>query len=258
VGYIKTFLIQTIENRVVHDFSFVLIEAINYHNWYNNEKTYDYMLRNNTCIPIEIDKYGNPYEKDSNDIVPIGSVEFVLDFLNRYYNINNVKPLNIPQELRKPEYLKRWIVEKTTDWDTINAGNISFFVKDNSKIKGWTNIVEPNRSYPPGDYLISELIDIDSEWRAFVYNRELVGLQNYSGDFMMWPNTDSILRMIHLYNDCPPAYTLDIGINREVGTFLIEVHNFYSCGLYGFADNRILPDMFEKSFKWVINKYKVV
>ena len=250
MGYIKTFLIQTIENRVVHDFSFVLIEAINYHNWYNNEKTYDYMLRNNTCIPIEIDKYGNPYEKDSNDIVPIGSVEFVLDFLNRYYNINNVKPLNIPQELRKPEYLKRWIVEKTTDWDTINAGNISFFVKDNSKIKGWTNIVEPNRSYPPGDYLISELIDIDSEWRAFVFNKELVGLQNYSGNFTMFPNVELIKEMIKDYNN-NGSYTLDVGINDK-GTFVIECHDLFSCGLYGFADYKLLPLMFINTWNKLI------
>lgn len=52
----RTFLIQTIDNKIKHDFSFQLLEAIDYQNWYYNEKRYDVILSKNcdieNCIPV--------------------------------------------------------------------------------------------------------------------------------------------------------------------------------------------------------------
>jgi len=248
VNNIKTFLIQTIDNIVTHDFSFTLIEAIKYHNWYENKKVYDYILQETIQLPLDEDY--KPYKEDLENIVPIGSVEFVLKYLNKYYNINNIKPINIPQQLMKPEYLKRWIIERATDTNIINTGETPIFVKDNTKIKGWTNIVEHNRGYPPGEYLISEYVEIDSEWRVFVFNNRLVGLQNYSGDFTMFPDVGLIKKMIIDFN-YSSAYTLDIGINDK-GTFVIELHDFFSCGLYGFSDYKVLPLMFINTWNKLI------
>ena len=53
--------------------------------------------------------------------------------------------------------------------------------------------------------------------------------------------------------DAPIAYTLDVGINDK-GTFVIEVHDFFSCGLYGFADVGILPSMLNRWFQEFISK----
>jgi len=94
VKNIKTFLIQTIDNMVAHDFSFTLIEAIKYHNWYQNKKVYDYFLQEDIKLPLDEDD--KPYKDDLEEIIPVGSVEFVLKYLNDYYNINNIKPFNIP------------------------------------------------------------------------------------------------------------------------------------------------------------------
>lgn len=44
-------------------------------------------------------------------------------------------------------------------------------------------------------------------------------------------------------------YFLDVG---NSGTFVIECHDFFSCGLYGFADYSKLPHMFYKTFKEII------
>ena len=247
VNNIKTFFIQTINNRVTHDFSFTLIETINYHNWYENKQVYDYILLED--IELSLDDNGKPYD-DLEGIVPIGSVEFVLKYLNDYYNISNIKPLNIPKQLMKPEYLKRWVKIHQNNSNTINAGDTPIFVKDNTKIKGWTNIVEYNRVFPPGEYLISEYIEIDSEWRAFIFNNRLIGLQNYSGDFTIFPDVELIKKMIFDFN-YPSAYTLDVGINDK-GTFVIECHDFFSCGLYGFSDYKVLPLMFINTWNKLI------
>jgi hypothetical protein len=245
---IKTFLIQTVQNSIVHDFSFQLIEAIKFHNWYYNKPIYEYILSNTTDRP----KLNKLQYYPLNDVIPIGTVEFVLEYLNRYYNINNIKPLNIPKELMKSEYLKRWAKYTLNDTNIVNTGDTPIFVKDNAKIKGFTNIIEPNKGYSPGEYLVSEYIDIWSEWRAFVFNSQLVGLNNYSGEFTQFPDVEIILSMIRDYNKTE-AYTLDIGIN-EKGTFIIECHDFFSCGLYGFNDYKLLPRMFISTLNKLIKQ----
>lgn len=53
-------------------------------------------------------------------------------------------------------------------------------------------------------------------------------------------------------NNSPIAYTLDVGIHfvdNNLVTSLIEVHDFFSCGLYGFDDKDKLPFMFYRWFK---------
>lgn len=106
---------------------------------------------------------------------------------------------------------------------------------------------------PEGDYQFSEVIEIDSEWRAFVYKNKLVGLQNYSGDFKISPNIEKINQMIEHSQPFQVAYTLDVGVNSH-GTFIIEAHPMISVGLYGFADHKILPYMFYQCFCEYVDK----
>jgi hypothetical protein len=163
------------------------------------------------------------------------------------YNVLNVKPINIPSELFKDKYLKRECNLKNRSEIILNGKEK--FIKSVDKIKEFTEVIDNEKYIPEGNYFVSELIDIESEWRAFIFNNKLVGLQNYLGSFTTFPDLKIIDNMILDYKNCPPAYTLDVGINNVAGTFIIEVHNFFSCGLYGFADNKILPQMFIQSFK---------
>lgn len=230
----KTFYIETKNNQVIHDFSFHLIEAINYNNWYNNEKVYQYTTNS---------KY-----KDYIELIPIGSIEFVLEYLEKYHNIKDYKPLNIPEQLMKPEYLKRWVEKIRTNYPISTQETV--FIKDNIKIKSYCGLIYKNENYPIGEWLVSEVINIKSEWRAFVFNNKLVGLKNYSGDFTLFPDIGLINKMILDFN-YESAYTLDVGIN-ESGTFIIECHDFFSCGLYGFADYIALPRMFISTWNKLI------
>jgi hypothetical protein len=242
VVLIKTFIIQTINGEVTHDFSFHLLEAIKYNNWYQNEKIYHYILTNDLgCY------------KTDKDNIPVGSVEFILNALKYNCGIEKIKPLNVPLELMKPEYLKRWVKIVKTNSIVTNTGDESIFVKDNTKIKGICDIIPENYSYPIGEWLVSEVVDIESEWRAFVFNDKLVGLQNYSGDFTLFPDVKLIKEMINEYKGINPCYTLDVGVNYSKGTFILESHDFFSCGLYGFSDYRILPKMFIATWNKLIN-----
>jgi len=217
------FLIQTIEEQVRHDFSFTLLESVRYHKWLDANNDWDIVFTDGATI---------------GGYVPIGSVEFVSKYLGDYYGLV-VTPRNIPEELLG----KRWTGREVINGTEEDIHGLRF-VKSRDKIKGFTEICDVA---PKGNYQISDIIDIQSEWRAFVYDRRLVGLQHYSGDFCLFPNVGKIRDMIVAFESQPIAYTLDVGI-VESETVVIEVHDFFSCGLYGFSDHKLLPYMFNRWF----------
>jgi len=225
---LTTFLLQKIDGEIKHDFSFTLIESINYQNWIN--------------YPTNI--FGISHVELDDDLppkhIPIGSVEFVLEYLKKHFNLFP-KPKNIPKELMSFEFTGRKVINGT-EKDIIETS----FVKSNDDIKKFT---EYCKEAPIGNYQISEIIEIDSEWRGFVFNNELVGLQNYTGEFDLFPDVRQIKKMIRAYKSAPIAYTIDVGISKKK-TVIIEVHDFFSCGLYGFSDHRKLPFMF---LRWFYN-----
>lgn len=240
------FLVQKINNQIRHDFSFTLLESTRFHNWLTHGHDRMAVRFMNTeaddtdvVQPFEFRKYHHSY-------IPIGSVEFVTQFLETFYGLHP-KPINVPNELFSFANREIW-----------NGGNMSleglkgkWFVKSNDQIKGIAKVVkDPDiLSVPPnGNYQISKYITIDSEWRAFVYKGKLVGLQHYIGEFTMFPNVDHIKMMINAYKSAPMAYTLDVGVYNHCDTFVIEVHDFFSCGLYGFSAHNILPSMFGRWF----------
>jgi hypothetical protein len=236
------FLIQKIDNEICYDFCFELIEAIKYHKWYyQNKCNYNYVFSNN-------------YNKEYKKFIPVGSVEFVSEILKYQYNIKNIKPLNIPTPLLSEKFLKRKIFIKDSNEKEINL-NKKIFIKNDEIIKGEIDIINKNEYIPEGRYIVSEMINIESEWRIFVYENKIVGCNFYLGNPIMFPDINLIKNMIETFNYEYP-YTIDVGIS-EKGTFLIECHDFFSCGLYGFSNHKILPTMFIRTINMLISKYKI-
>lgn len=226
------FLIQTINGKIKHDFSFTLLESIDFQNWLRNDKSFEVCFTDEQTMP---------------NYIPIGSVEFVSKYITDYYGITP-KPKNIPLELIGKNWTGRTVINGT-EKDIIGEK----FVKSNDKIKSFTEIC---KTAPEGNYQISDLIDIESEWRAFVFEGKLVGLQNYSGKFDIFPNVDKIKAMINAYKTQPIAFTLDVALSNN-DTVIIEVHDFFSCGLYGFSEHKILPFMFSKWFYSFVGWQKI-
>lgn len=248
------FLIQKINKEIRHDFSFTLIDVIRFKNWfYNNRGGNKIMVKYlNTIDVVEPDDIYPPFEfKDSHkNYVPIGSNDFVIEYLQHFYGLTP-KPLNVPEELF--HYAGREIYNGNER--SIEGTVGKYFVKSNDRIKGYAQMIGTDKreqflydDIPVGNYQISKYITIDSEWRAFVYEGKLVGLQSYAGEFTLFPNVDTIKGMIKLYMSAPIAYTIDVGINDDCGTFVIECHDFFSVGLYGF-NQPILTNMFYRWFK---------
>lgn len=255
------FLIQKIGGNVRHDFTFTLLESIRFQNWLRNEEEIKVKFIDTPEIKEPDDIYPPiPFKSFHEKYVPVGSVEFVSEFIEHFYGFTP-KPINVPQELFS--FADRYIINAGAEYFH-HCGKM--FIKSNDKIKGVCGIVNQNEpiNLPAGNYQYSQIITIDSEWRAFVYNGKLVGLQNYAGEFTKFPNVGVIKEMIKAYKSAPIAYTLDVGVQEfnHNKTFVIEVHDFFSCGLYGFADHAIYPNMLYKWFwqfiqREMVNQYGI-
>lgn len=236
------FLVQTEKGKVIHDFAFHLVEAVKYNNWFYNEKRYR-IIYCETGSAINV-------RKNMRNYIPIGSIEFVLNFYRTCLDIDGIKPINIPEELNRYEFTGRKI-EHLSYSERIDS-NKEVFAKSADKFKYYAELVKMRNLPLNKPLIVSEPIDIKSEWRAFVFNKELLDIRNYSGDFTVFPDIQMVNRMIQSYEDSPKAYTLDVAINDEGKTVTIEVHQFFSCGLYGFCDYTILPKMFIVTHREII------
>jgi hypothetical protein len=264
------FLIQKINGEIRHDFAFALIQATKYHNWLHPNEIKIKYVDFNEEIPEPDDIYPIPFKSFHGSYVPVGSVEFVTNHLQHFYNLVP-KPINVPEELfRHPSF--DFTMRKIFNGNHMDLEDLKgkWFVKSNDKIKGFSEVLrlDDNHSWniPVGNYQISEYINIDSEWRAFVYDSKLVGLQNYCGDFTKFPSIGIIEEMISAYKSAPIAYTLDVGVGKGIyhekygfhlhnETFVIEVHDFFSCGLYGF-NSTSYPYMLHRWYKEYIKKHE--
>jgi hypothetical protein len=260
------FLIQKIDKEIRHDFSFTLLESIRYYKWLQGDDA-DMQVKYINCKANDGVWF---FKQFHQHYVPVGSVEFVTSWFKRFYD-HEPKPINVPEELFKhPSFeftQRRMFNGNFMDIEDLTG---EWFVKSNDKIKGIAGLYDLTGDEIPvcaGNYQFSERIEIESEWRVFVYQEKLVGLQNYAGDFTRFPNVEVINEMIKAYKSAPVAYTLDVGVGDEIyhetfgfhlwnKTFVIEVHDFFSCGLYGFGDHKIYPYMLYRWFHEYLNKLK--
>ncbi len=188
--------------------------------------------------------------------IPVGSVDFCEKLLREWYGVEYIYPLNIPPQLLVPQYTGRKVAycSSSAEWEEILSGNAGFdpqhlFVKRADRAKAEPAFFFPEErgnapffGIPKGRcYLVSEsLLDIKSEWRAFIWNGRILDIRCYSGDFWTFPDRKAVEGMVAAYTDNPPrAYTLDVAVLGDGRTVIMEVHNFIACGLYGFEDSRI-------------------
>lgn len=202
--------------------------------------------------------------------VPVGDLGFVGAFLKNVKCSDYMKPIEVPEFLRKPEYLHRYYgIGKFKDLPKSGM----YFIKDATYLKNWQadiftmsdlkdTIPKLQEDWEEHEYVCSGVLDtIYSEWRVLVHEDKVVGIQYYSGfqsydtdtgysshqsgvlDFpdsdMITSLTEDIKRYRLLGGIFPKSYTLDVAVTPR-GTALLEVHNFVSCGTYGYFDSNLI------------------
>lgn len=212
-----------------------------------------------------------PYAPDNIVVGYVEDTQYYLEKNRGYVD----KPMNIPDCLSKPSFtgrrLERFIsledVETFTGtqrWDkvfikpaeytkhfssgVIKPSNIKTMIPISTTAGGAAEIIGIRPIKGTTKVFLSETVDIFSEYRCFVHNKKLVGLQWYSGDFTEFPSIDKILSFINKMNKwehSPIAYTLDVGIIKSKNfenndspesdsrTVVIECNDAWSIGNYG-------------------------
>ena len=246
------FVIQKINGEIVHDFAFTLIQCKPYYEWlklmYGKDAGMTIKYANNNDLPESVIKNPDKY-------IPIGSVEFVTEYLKRFYPNakEGLRPLNVPEVLF-PFAGRKIANVYTSDEYPLMDGMKDIYAKSVDIIKYEFNgpYYDVPTKYQRKDFQhmqVSELIDIQSEWRVFVFHDKIQHVANYGGDCMVFPDRERIQQMVRTYKgEAPVAYTLDVAVTEARETVVIECHRFFSCGLYGYNDNNIYPKMLSQAW----------
>ena len=227
------------KSDLIFDFQFTLLNVLRWNSKIDKNYNFDYIYYEVEDGSVSLDKHDKKVYK--NNVIPVGSVEFVTSFIEQVHG-KRIRPLNVPKELRDFKFSKRWIYEAQSG-EMISAKK---FVKSAEKFKSEPVITTKSQSFTY-DTLVSDLISINSEWRVFISNGQVRGIKNYAGDFYdLPPSREFVESCIKAYTQQPAVWTLDIGRHYE-SEFVIECHDFFSCGLYGFSSKN-LPTMFSQWF----------
>jgi len=234
-----------IQNDANFDFIWAIEEAIKFHEWYN-----DCAIPNFRCNFSDLSKFA----EEGDTFIPIGSVEFVHKAMKIQTGNNRYEPnqINIPSELMTSEFCGRKCFNIINEEFT-NKTDCSVFYKSLSKVKGEKGVLKPNETLKEGSWFISELVEFYAEYRGFVLDGRLLDIRLYLGDYRKSIDFAKIDKMINKYGN--KTYTIDVGIIGN-DTFLIEIHRFYSCGLYGFCTNNKLLTMLERGYSELLELYK--
>ncbi len=173
---------------------------------------------------------------------------------NSYFNRFGIPPkqaLNIPNELNTHNYLRRATRQCTMGFFREKHKGIldaygSIFIKPDGRAKefiaGVMKKPETIECFKDVEddcpILLSEVIDIVSEYRGYVYDNQLQGLYWYTGDFKIFPDVKIIDEMIDKYTTQPAGYSIDVGITKDGHTILIECNDGWSLGNYGLSPSK--------------------
>lgn len=188
---------------------------------------------------MTIQEFRDAERKRIKDSIPIGSVQFVEAWLDKCCGISHINPIEIPECLRTEEFLKRDY--RIVPFEDIPRGE--YFVKDASKLKKYTFFGDTEELFTGREagfidrshlFQVSEIKDILSEYRVYIFGGKVNAVCNYDGRPDIFPDMDLVERANRIYMakpDYPKSLTIDVMVTKE-GTSLIEVHPFVACGLY--------------------------
>ena len=221
----------------------------------------------------------------SKEICPVGSLEFCLDYYKKLGI--ELKPMNVPEDLWShgigyvpgvgsgknitvPDFIKAFQNKENLSDDRIRQLMYKFspgwFIKSEEKFKS-----EGNGHYSSiGDFMKTKYYDSNEkyqigklekglldEWRIFVFDGRILDVKRYASEDprKFYLPDDKIIDLV-LSKVKLPAYSFDLGVinydyelskPEKLKTVIIEVHDFFSTGLYGFDDYSKLPYMFYRS-----------
>lgn len=81
--------------------------------------------------------------------------------------------------------------------------------------------------------LCSEIVNFNTEWRAFVRYGNVWDVRPYKGDWHYHYDPAVLEQAVAAYTDAPAGYAMDIGVTESGQTLLVEINDGYALGCYG-------------------------
>jgi hypothetical protein len=211
------------------------------------------------------------YPKYFQKAIPVGTIDFVDKWLKIFTSVKNQNPIEIPPCLRTDEFLKRKysIVDKN-DIPT----NGRYFIKDASQLKVFSYAGEMNfllhdhiwdektnaednslHLNPDHLYQVSEIVNIQSEYRVYIISGEIQAIINYNGDPCVLPDINLIKKANIIYSmqkDYPKSYTMDIMVTDR-GTSICEIPSHNSIGYYTTLMGSNLAYAYKDGIDYIVN-----
>jgi len=105
---------------------------------------------------------------------------------------------------------------------------------------------ETNGLLPTEKVLLSDIITVDTEARAFVLNRQLQDVAIYEGEADLQTAKKFLLEFLEDQSfDLPKTFVVDIGCNSEQGWFIIEFNSSWGAGLNNCDPKKVLESILE-------------
>lgn len=239
-----------------------IYDSYSYINWLSMNNTYEILYTTSdkiefgyrTIQDLVLDR--NRVVLKSN-IIAVGSIEFTERFLGK-----RIEPIGIPDKLLEQRFTGRSVIKSDINSDELSrfiSKLDKFFIKSLDRSKSdYTGIydrihLESIKDKLGQRVLVSDKVDIISEWRCFVLKGKIIDIRQYLGELGKQYDLNKIRQMVLTWTDSPPAYTLDIALTSEGNTIIIEAHNFLSCGLYGFESTKDLGRMTTMAYNFEKN-----
>jgi len=249
--YNETFVIEDDDTSIIaRETRNALLNSAEYWEWYSREAL-------NIRTIGELNAGAIP---KSSNIIAVGTIDHV-EYWMKHMKIPIPAPLDIPVELEA--FLgERGPCQRGPSSDLYaEKSAVDIHYKDISMSKGASRMVERGEIIGGKNdrslCRITKWVEMISEWRVFVKNNKVIGVCNYRGDPLMFPNSGTIAEMISAYTLAPAAYTLDVAVIMDGKTIIVECHNFYACGLYGLCFTDAV-DMWYRWWKYYTSKCGVL
>jgi hypothetical protein len=196
--------------------------------------------------------------------VPVSKSNVVVSFIEDTSFYFERLGVNVPYALNIPESLKGFTkrdIEYMTVAEFMQDKRQPIFVKPASKGKPFSSgVIKEFRSKPfilhdvkPEELcMVSNVIDIVSEYRCYVIKGILKAIKHYLGDIRIFPNMQIIDAAISMYDAAPSCYAIDFGITSAGETVLIECNDAWSLGNYG-LENREYANMLLTRWIEIVN-----
>lgn len=196
---------------------------------------------------------------DITKAVPIGDIGFVRKFIERYLGLEYPSPIEIPKVMRNESYVGREY--KIVDKEELKKGNepFSFFKYcSKPKVQSFISCLDTEKADKilDGLWVVSEYVEIVSEYRVICLNDAIEGVQWYNGGVEIFPDIAVVKQILKDYrtkvSKISNAITIDVAVTKDGRTILLEIHTFSSCGTYGYID-RNLVNLYKEGYEYIKN-----